>query len=140
MGGSAGLRGMALPLGWKAWQHGKTVAGIGVKALALPLGRVSGSVAWALLDWETWQHGKTVVGIGVKDRSSNSGFKHPLRGIGVGYNLARDIYIGAVSCVIRRVGQSRTFIGIYGVYTEFLAGKSPYIRSYTVCVYGSGQP
>ena len=22
----------------------------------------------------------------------------------------------------------------------FLAGKSPYIRSYTVCIYGSGQP
>ena len=39
-----------------------------------------------------------------------------------------------------RVGQNHTFIGIYGVYTEFLAGKSPFIRSYTVCIYGPGQP
>ena len=29
---------------------------------------------------------------------------------------------------------------IYGVYTVFLAGKSPNIRSYTVYTYGSGQP
>ena len=29
---------------------------------------------------------------------------------------------------------------IYGVHTVFLAGKSPYIRSYTVYIYGSGQP
>ena len=29
---------------------------------------------------------------------------------------------------------------IYGAYTVFLAGKSPNIRSYTVCMYGSGQP
>jgi len=41
---------------------------------------------------------------------------------------------------INRVGQNHTFIGIYGVYTVFLAGKSPYIRSYTVQIYGSGQP
>jgi hypothetical protein len=39
-----------------------------------------------------------------------------------------------------RVGQNQTFIGIYSLYTDFLAGKSPYIRSYTVCIYGSGQP
>jgi len=39
-----------------------------------------------------------------------------------------------------RVGQNHTFIGIYGVYTVFLAGKSPYIRSYTVCIYSTGQP
>jgi hypothetical protein len=39
-----------------------------------------------------------------------------------------------------RVGQNHTFIGTYGVYTVFLAGKSPYIRSCTVCMYGSGQP
>ena len=39
--------------------------------------------------------------------------------------LARTIYI---------------YIYIYGVYTVYLAGKSPYIRSYTVCIYGSGQP
>jgi len=41
---------------------------------------------------------------------------------------------------IGKVGQNHTFIGIYGVYMVFLAGKSPYIRSYTVCIYGSGQP
>jgi len=29
---------------------------------------------------------------------------------------------------------------IYGVYTAFLAGKSPSIQSYTVYTYGSGQP
>ena len=29
---------------------------------------------------------------------------------------------------------------IYGVYTVFLAGKSPNIRSYTMYIYGSGQP
>ena len=29
---------------------------------------------------------------------------------------------------------------IYGVYTVYLAGKSPYIRSYTVYIYGSSQP
>ena len=39
-----------------------------------------------------------------------------------------------------RVGQNHTFIGMYGVYTVFLAGKPPYIRSYTVQIYGSGQP
>jgi hypothetical protein len=42
--------------------------------------------------------------------------------------------------VIYRVGQNHTFIGIYGVHTVLLAGKSPYIRSYTVQIYGSGQP
>jgi len=39
-----------------------------------------------------------------------------------------------------RVGQNHTCVGIYGVHTLFLAGKSPYIRSYAVCIYGSGQP
>jgi len=39
-----------------------------------------------------------------------------------------------------RVGQNHTYIRIYGVYTVVLAGKSPFIRSYTVCIYGSGQP
>jgi hypothetical protein len=29
---------------------------------------------------------------------------------------------------------------MYGVYTVFLAGKSPNIRSYMVYTYGSGQP
>jgi hypothetical protein len=41
---------------------------------------------------------------------------------------------------IYRVGQNHTFIGLYGVYTVFSAGKSPYIRSDTVQKYGSGQP
>jgi len=31
-------------------------------------------------------------------------------------------------------------IYIYGVYTVNLAGRSPNIRSYTVHIYGSGQP
>ena len=35
-----------------------------------------------------------------------------------------------------RVGQNH----IYGVYTVFLSGKSSNIRSYTVYIYGSGQP
>jgi len=42
---------------------------------------------------------------------------------------------GGVLCVgmlIRRVGQDH-------IYTVFLAGKSPNIRSYTVRIYGSGQ-
>jgi len=39
-----------------------------------------------------------------------------------------------------RVGQNHTFVGIYGVFTVFLAEKSPYTRSYTVCIYSSGQP
>ena len=42
--------------------------------------------------------------------------------------------------LMTRVGRNNTFIGIYGVYTVILAGKSPYIRSYMVCIYGSGQP
>jgi len=45
----------------------------------------------------------------------------------------------AVCCVLR-VGHNHTCIGIYGVHTVFIAGKSPYIRSYTVCIYGFGQP
>jgi len=46
-----------------------------------------------------------------------------------------------VLCVCR-VGQIHTFIGItiYGVHAVFLAGNSPYIRSYTMQIYGSGQP
>jgi len=39
---------------------------------------------------------------------------------------------------ISRVGQNHIYI--YGVYTAFLAGKSPNIRSCTVHIYGSGQP
>ena len=39
---------------------------------------------------------------------------------------------GSHSC---RVGQNHTYVGIYGVQMVFLAGKSPYIRSYTVQIY-----
>jgi hypothetical protein len=39
-----------------------------------------------------------------------------------------------------RVGQNHKLRGIYGVHTVFLAGKSPYIQSDTVQIYGSGQP
>jgi hypothetical protein len=47
-----------------------------------------------------------------------------------------------------RVGQNYIFtvistftgISIYGAYTVFLAGKTPYLRLYTVQIYGSGQP
>jgi len=39
---------------------------------------------------------------------------------------------GGRVALILRVGQNHTFIGIYGVFTVFLAGKSPYLRSYTV--------
>jgi len=44
-----------------------------------------------------------------------------------------------ISLIASFVGLART-IYIYGVYTVFLAGKSLYIRSYTVHIYGSGQP
>jgi hypothetical protein len=37
---------------------------------------------------------------------------------------------------LARVGQNH----IYGAYTVLLAGRSPYIRSYTLHIYGSGQP
>ena len=53
--------------------------------------------------------------------------------------VARRYYAQHCSYMFR-VGQNHTFIGIYGVHTEFLAGKSSYIRSYTVHIYGSGQP
>ena len=39
-----------------------------------------------------------------------------------------------------RFARTIHYIRIYGAHTVFLAGKSPYIRSYTVCIYGSGQP
>jgi len=38
------------------------------------------------------------------------------------------------SCIIR-IGQNHV-----GVYTVFLAGKPPNLRSHTVYIYGSGQP
>ena len=37
-----------------------------------------------------------------------------------------------------RIGKNHIYI--YGVYTVFLAGKSPNIRSNTVYIYSSGQP
>jgi hypothetical protein len=37
-------------------------------------------------------------------------------------------------------GPDHIFVRIYGVHTVFLAGKSPYIRSYKVRINGSGQP
>jgi len=43
-------------------------------------------------------------------------------------------------CVyVYSLGLART-IYIYGVYRVFLAGKPPNIRSYTVHIYGFGQP
>jgi len=57
-------------------------------------------------------------------------------------NSYRSAYLGLAhrtTSAVCWVGQNHTFLGIYGVYTEFSAGKSPYIRSYTVCIYGSGQ-
>jgi len=45
----------------------------------------------------------------------------------------------STSVVCSRVVLART-IYIYGVCTVFLAEKSPNIRSYTVYIYGSGQP
>jgi hypothetical protein len=39
-----------------------------------------------------------------------------------------------------RVGPNHTHIRIHGMNTIFLAGKLPYMRSYTVYIYGSGQP
>ena len=49
------------------------------------------------------------------------------------------IFIRAVWYSLFRVGQNHIFIPAYSVHTVFSAGKSPYIRSYTVCIYGSGQ-
>ena len=46
-------------------------------------------------------------------------------------------YCTPPTCICVRLGQKPY---IYGVYTVFLAGKSPNIRSCTVCIYGSGQP
>jgi len=43
-------------------------------------------------------------------------------------------------CRMSKVGQNHTFMGICSEHTGFIAGKFPYIRSYTVCIYGSGQP
>jgi len=38
-----------------------------------------------------------------------------------------------------RASQNHKCIGICSVYMVLLAGKSPYIQSYTVCIYDSGQ-
>ena len=48
------------------------------------------------------------------------------------------------SHVLTCLGLAKTahtyYIRTYGVYTVYLTGKSPYIQSYTVYIYGSGQP
>jgi hypothetical protein len=50
------------------------------------------------------------------------------------------IHLITYGVYICRVGQNHTFIGMYGVYTVFLARKSPYIRSYTVQIYVLANP
>ena len=47
-----------------------------------------------------------------------------------------SVYVCMVKNIVRRVGQSHTFIGIYGVCVcaILLARKSPYIRSYGVYI------
>jgi hypothetical protein len=62
------------------------------------------------------------------------------------YDIHCDLYPCGI-CMTRAfthsssLGLSRTtYIHIYGVYAVFLAGKSPNLRSYTVYIYGSGQP
>jgi hypothetical protein len=53
---------------------------------------------------------------------------------------ARDLLtvrLQALEQLLCRVGPEPY---IYGVYTVLFAGKSPNIRSYTVYIYGSGQP
>ena len=50
---------------------------------------------------------------------------------------------GADCSTFKYVGLAKTihtYIRIYGVYTVILAVKLPYIRSYTVFMYGSDQP
>jgi hypothetical protein len=39
-----------------------------------------------------------------------------------------------------RVGRNHTYIPIYNVNAVFSTGKFPYMRSYTMYIYGSGQP
>ena len=48
---------------------------------------------------------------------------------------------GHIRCIYGIFGREITkYTVIYGVFTIFLAGKSPNIRAYTVYIYGSGQP
>ena len=49
-------------------------------------------------------------------------------------------YVTLATCKRRLIRVGQNHIYIYCVYTVFLAGKSPNIRSYTVCIYNSGQP
>jgi hypothetical protein len=53
--------------------------------------------------------------------------------------LRRLLCGSALRQCMSRVGQKHTSIGIYNVHTVFVAGKSPYVRSYTMQIYGSGQ-
>jgi hypothetical protein len=39
-----------------------------------------------------------------------------------------------------KVGQNYIFLCIYCAHTIFSAGQSPYLPSYTVCIYSSGPP
>jgi len=44
-------------------------------------------------------------------------------------------YVTCAPCHMHRVGQNHIVIHIYNVHTVFLAGKSPYIWPYTMCMY-----
>jgi acyl-[acyl carrier protein]--UDP-N-acetylglucosamine O-acyltransferase len=61
-------------------------------------------------------------------------------GVEVVVNAQEFLGEGLQMVQMSRVGQNHIIIRIYGVHTIFLAGKSAYIRSYTVCIYSSGQP
>ena len=96
------------------------------------------------------------LGIGISVHSAIRGYHWIFRPVVVSYSagLARTVHYTPYMPVylvislktipyvhrICRVGQNHIFVRIYGVHTVFLAGESPYIRSYTVCIYGSGQP
>jgi hypothetical protein len=49
------------------------------------------------------------------------------------------MYTGLLSSAMTKVGQNHIFIRIHDVDTVFGQGN-PYIRSYMVCIYDSGQP
>jgi len=55
------------------------------------------------------------------------------------HNLRHIAHVSLACISLTSIGLARTMY-IYGVYTVFLTGKSPDIRSYTVYIYGSGQP
>ena len=55
------------------------------------------------------------------------------------YLVVSLLKIPYMHCIYIYIGLARTTY-IYNACTVFLAGKSPNIRSYTVYIYGSGQP